>query len=168
MNWAVEVPLAIILGLGVIEDLRTKKVRNHLILVLAGLVILGLLVTGGIAALGHGVLGLTTALILTLPIVLIGAMGAGDMKLLMVFGLASDWGTTLETFLLSLVWGSILGILKVIASSQVRQTLHNLYGFINKDFRPSKSQMTHIPFTVAFLMGWVSLLTLRFYGVSLW
>lgn len=168
MKWAVEVPLAIILGVGVIEDLRTKKVGNHWVLGLAGLVTIGLLLTGGVQALGHGLLGVTTALILTLPIVLIGAMGAGDMKLLMVFGLASDWGTTLETFLLSMVWGSILGVLKVIASSQVRQTIHNLYGFFNKDFRTPRSQMTQIPFTVAFLMGWVSLLTFRFYGVSLW
>jgi prepilin peptidase CpaA len=168
MNWSSEMPLAIILGIGVIEDLRTKKVRNALILVLAGLVTTGLVFTGGVAALGQGILGMTTALILTLPIVLIGAMGAGDMKLLMVFGLASDWGTTLETFLLSLIWGSILGLIKVVASSQFRQTLHNLYGFINKDFRVSKSEMTHIPFTVAFLMGWISVITFRFYGVSLW
>jgi prepilin peptidase CpaA len=168
MNWAVEVPLAIILGIGVIEDLRTKKVRNALILILAGLVTVGLVVTGGVAALGQGILGLSTAFILTLPIVLVGAMGAGDMKLLMVFGLASDWGTTLETFLLSLVWGSILGLMKVAASSQLRQTIHNLYGFINKDFRVPKSEMTYVPFTVAFLMGWISVITLRFYGVSLW
>ncbi|MBX9767678.1 MAG: A24 family peptidase [Bdellovibrionales bacterium] len=168
MNWAAEVPLAIILGIGVIEDLRTKKVRNALILAMAGVVTVGLLFIGGLPILGQGFLGLTTAFILTLPLVLVGAMGAGDMKLLMVFGLASDWGTVLETFLLSLVWGCIIGVFKIVASSQVRQTLYNMYGFINKNFRAPKTAMTHIPYTVAYLMGWISLVTVRFYGVSLW
>lgn len=168
MTWAAEVPLAIILGIGVIEDLRTKKVRNALILWMAGIVAVGLVVFGGAPALGQGLLGLSTAFILTLPLVLAGAMGAGDMKLLMAFGLASDWGTVLETFLLSLIWGCIIGVIKIVASSQVRQTLYNMYGFINKNFRAPKTAMTHIPYTVAYMLGWISLLTFRFYGVSLW
>jgi prepilin peptidase CpaA len=121
---AILLVLAVILVAASISDIWTRRIPN-------GLIILGLAVGlaaqlwhgGGVGA-EHALAGIGTALIALLPYAL-GALGAGDVKLLGVVGALSGpvfllWtllGTVLAGGLLALAWAARRGVL--------RQTVEN-------------------------------------------
>ena len=79
----------LLLAYGCLSDLRTRRIPNELVVVLA---VLGLAYSTGTGAfpqgLLHGVEGLVTGLLIWLPFWLLGWLGAGDVKL---FAGAAAW-----------------------------------------------------------------------------
>jgi Flp pilus assembly protein protease CpaA len=88
-----------------------------------------------------------------LPLVLLGAIGAGDMKFMMCFGLIMGTVTTFEIFVYALFWGALIGVLQSAVAGRLALLLSNLVGFFYK-LKPAKPQK--IPYTVAILFGWLT------------
>src|SRR5687768_5345683 len=78
-----------ILIAGVIDDFRTRKVHNRLFLACSAIALVVVAAAGGIAAVPTAIFGFLAGLAIFLPLVLIKAIGAGDMKLLAAFGIAA-------------------------------------------------------------------------------
>ena len=98
-----------VLLLACVSDIRTRRIPNRLVLVLAigGLLVAPILLDGGIAG---AVLGLLVGLALWLPLYALGAIGAGDVKL---FAAAAAWlgpREALEAALLAAVIGGVLAV----------------------------------------------------------
>ncbi len=169
MNYSLDVSTAVgvlpviaatgIMAWAVVEDMRTRKFSNRTFLVsLAGALIISA-ACGGWAALVPSSLGLAAGFVLLLPLVLMGVVGAGDMKLVAAFGILAGWNAVLWTVVYGVVWGAIFGVIQILVRRQGRQLLTNL-----TTIAVLKSQqgleLHRIPFTVPLLLGWLSHLLL--------
>ncbi len=105
-------------GAGALVDLRTRRVPNALTFGIAGLgfALAGLQVTGSSVAAAFG--GLIVGLLLMLPGHLIGATGAGDVKLLAALGTLLGPAGIAAAFVYTLIAGGILVV--VVASHRGR------------------------------------------------
>lgn len=139
----------------IIGDLRSRKVKNSLVVSLAGS---ALILTGfleGPAGLTTSFFSFLTATVAVLPLYLLRVLGGGDVKLFMALSLLMDWQTSLYTIAFSFIWGSILGVTVVILKGQGRAFLNNLVSIFWR-VRPAETQTHKIPFTVALALGYFS------------
>ena len=88
-----------------------------------------------------------------LPLVLMGATGAGDMKFMMSFGILMGTIDIFQIFLFALFWGAFIGVLQAFLAGKGALLLNNLLGFSMK-LKPAETNK--IPYTVAILFGWLS------------
>lgn len=152
-----------ILGVGVFDDLRSKKVHNKLILILLPIALLSQFIGFGLSGISYGAFGFLLALSLTIPMVLAGMLGGGDMKLFSVFALATNMNAAIWVGMTSLFWGALLGIFRAIFLGQGLVLLTNTMGLLRKE-KPKEAHLTKIPYTVALLFGWLTYLTFQFIG----
>ena len=141
----------------IVDDLCFKKFHNWLFLTLCTLGFLFVFLfdfTDPLQAFG----GFLTGGALMLPLVLIGAIGAGDMKFMMSFGILMGSVLIFEIFIYSLFWGALIGLFRSFFSGHFPLVVQNLMGFFYK-VKPVKTQK--IPYTVAIFLGW---LTESFHG----
>lgn len=152
---AMAVPTLILIA-GVFADLRSRRVPNSLVIALA---IMGLGFSvfwhGWGPGLGHAFLGFGTALLVSWPLVTMGALGAGDMKLLAAFGLCAGWYAVAFTAIAAIVWGAILGLVRAALSGEGRAVLKNTIAILSRKKTEAMS-LHHIPYTVALLFGWMT------------
>lgn len=161
------IPTLILLA-GVVDDLRSRKVHNWLVLTLAAVALASTFWFAGWAGLQSGIFGMIVALVMTLPLVLGRILGAGDMKLLAVFGLACQWNAVASVLVLSIFWGAILGLMRAIVSGQAMTLIHSTLNVAMRR-KPSEESLQRMPYSVALLFGWLTHLTLlRLPGGSLW
>jgi Flp pilus assembly protein protease CpaA len=152
MTLALAIP-TIILALGVADDLRSRKVHNELVLACFGLAAAFCLYDGGAAGLLTGLMGLGAAAMLTLPLVLFGVLGAGDMKIFMAFGMAVTWDAVIGTGFGSLIWGAVFGIFRAMLSGELKLLMQNM---IHVAMKKPAVELHRIPYTVALFMGWAT------------
>lgn len=132
-------PTAVLAGLlvaAVWHDLRTRRIPNRLVLggAAAGLAFQALLTPGaglfsspfGGLGLLDGLAGLGLGLALLLPMYMLGAMGAGDVKLMAMSGAFLGPHQILGAVLLTLIAGGVLALTVALASGQLGQVLSNL------------------------------------------
>ena len=156
-----------ILLAGVVDDLLYKKVHNWMVLAALTLALATQFYIGGTTAVGWGLLSALVAASLCLPLVLTGMLGAGDMKLLMAFGLVTTIPIVIGVTLLSLFWGAVLGLLQSLLRGEIKSLFMNtvkvarLKKVENEDYH-------RIPYTIALFFGWLTQLTLVQAGFSLW
>jgi prepilin peptidase CpaA len=150
-----------ILAAGAADDLRSRKVHNELVLVLLVVAIAFSLFEGGAQGLLTGLLGMGAAILMTLPLVLFGIIGAGDLKLFMVFGFATTWEIVVYVGVAALVWGAILGVLRAIVAGEFKSLVSNTFGIVGR--KPVK-ELHRIPYTAALFMGWISYLAANWRG----
>ena len=107
-----------IVAIGIYTDLRFRKVPNKLSIALfiAAVLFKGLLY--GKAGLVEGFIGVGAVIGLMLPLVLARALGAGDMKLMLSFGMATNWSIVFWTLIYSIIWGAIVGVIVVLLNKQ--------------------------------------------------
>lgn len=103
------VVLATGLATAVVIDVRTRRIPNWLTgaLAAAGL---GMAFAGRGLTPGQAALGLLAGLLLMMPSHLIGATGAGDVKLMAAVGALVGPGLVLRAFLCSMVAGGVFAI----------------------------------------------------------
>lgn len=152
---------------GVIDDLRSRKVHNWLIVVGAVLATLVTIVTHGWSGVLMGIAGFCTATVLMLPLVILKIVGAGDMKLVMVVGIVSDWHPITETILLAIFVGAILGIFRTCLQGEGKLLIQNSINIFLRREKSRTLQLHTIPYTVALFLGWLSHLSLTSIGRSL-
>ena len=151
-----------ILLAGVIDDFRSRKFHNWLFLVCCAVALVVAVASGGISAMITAPLGFGAGIALFLPLVLVGIVGAGDMKLLAAFGIVAGWQSVLAVAVLSILWGAIFGVVQVILKGQLGSLLRNMYFIVTLKAKDKSAIDLHsMPFTVALLMGWLTHLVYR-------
>jgi prepilin peptidase CpaA len=118
---------ALIVGaLACATDLRGARIPNALTLsaIVAALTFHALAPTGvGLAAAG---LGLLVGLLVFFPFFALGAMGAGDVKLMAALGAWLGWYAAINVALFGAVAGGVLAIVVALCHGYLRTALGNL------------------------------------------
>ncbi len=158
-------PTALLLA-ACLTDIKYKKILNWFVVV-SFLVVLGYhLMFGHKEILFEGFTGLGMAIILTLPMYLMRAMSSGDLKIFTVFGFSTNVDAVIFTFIASLVWGSILGVVRAIFNKQGNVLWSNFIKIVKLQ-KPEPHTLHQIPFTVALLAGWFTYVLYTGYGRAL-
>jgi|SoiMethySBSTD1v2_1073268.scaffolds.fasta_scaffold241938_4 prepilin peptidase CpaA len=124
--------LMLLLVIAAVCDYRTHRIPNRL--VLSGAVF-GLIYTTVVPPMVHGTVlfplsGLLVGLLLFLPLYILRAMGAGDVKLLAMIGTFLGPVETLYAALASMIVGGFLSVLWVLARGRMLLMLQNLAAFL--------------------------------------
>lgn len=153
MSWAPLVLPTLLLLAGVITDVRSRKVYNWMVIAGFILALVQVLYFSGVAGLAPAVMAALLGMILTLPLVLIGVLGAGDMKLLMAFGMATSYAAVISVTLYSFVWAAVFGLIHAILSKQIVSVGRNMLA-LSRGQKPDAVTLHKIPFTVAMAVAW--------------
>jgi prepilin peptidase CpaA len=151
---------SIILFVAMITDLRERKIYNKWILIALFLAVGSSYYFYSYDGIQQGALAAGIALLLTLPLVLIGALGAGDMKLLFAFGLATTYQTVFSIMLLSFVWAAILGIVLAVYKGRVGHLMMNTFRLATNPAERKELDLQKIPYTVPIFLAWLTFILL--------
>lgn len=163
MMWAVA---TLILVAGLVDDLRSRKVHNALVVALFGATAVATLWFRGIDGSLLGGEAFLAALLITVPLFKMGVLGGGDVKLFAVFALAVDPTNMFWTLVYSLVWGALFGLTRAALQKQLLTVVRNTYKLAGRQ-RAEVQELHKIPYTFALLMGWCTVLTVAQSGGGL-
>lgn len=148
---------------GVVDDLRSRKVHNALLLALLPLVFLlsfyfrgweGSLLGGGAFLL---------ALMVTIPLFMMGILGGGDVKLFALFSFCLDPVSMLWTLIYSLLWGAVFGLTRAALQKQLLALVRVTYRAATRQ-RVQTQELHKMPYTFSLLLGWFTQLTILHTG----
>ncbi|HXT33636.1 MAG TPA: A24 family peptidase [Vicinamibacterales bacterium] len=114
--------LALGLGAAVFTDVRTRRIPNWLTGAIVGAAF-GLAFGGGPVTPMRALLGLVVGLALMLPGHVIGATGAGDVKLMAAVGAVVGPDVIFRVFLYSAVAGGVLAVVVALRRGRFNATL---------------------------------------------
>lgn len=166
---------ALLLGAGVIDDLRSRKIHNKLILIIGGLSLVSVYALPHDRDILHTTLqtliapwlAFGLAFILTLPLFGLKVWGGGDAKLFLAVSPLLIWPEIPIFLLTSLAWGAVLGLIRILLSGRMMQMFANLSQLILHRQPVNEQHLTKVPFSVALFFGFLSVATLRFYAAVL-
>lgn len=158
--------LFLMLVLAVITDLKDRKIPNKLVLfgLIASLVLqsLSMQVAGSL----NWLVGVAVAFACFIPLYLLRAMAAGDVKLMMAVGGFLGYPLILSAVMYSYLAGGLIAIGYVLVMGRFRQLIQNLYAlFIGKfikitsgvsvydDEQIVKQSVGRMPFALAIALG---------------
>jgi prepilin peptidase CpaA len=154
---------------GAISDARTRRIPN---LLTATSIAFGLLLhleTGGLSQMGMAaVAGLTGGAVFFIFFV-VGAMGAGDMKLMAAISVIAGFGHLGELFMAIALTGGVFALVLAIARGRLKATLVNVGSLIHHhaacgalphpDLNLENPQSLRLPYGVPIAAGcWIVLL----------
>jgi Flp pilus assembly protein protease CpaA len=142
----------IFLLIAVIDDLCFKKFHNWLFLTLTFIGFSYAIFLNPISPL-QAFGGFVAGGLLMLPLVLMGATGAGDMKFMMSFGTLLGTTTVFEVFVYALFWGALIGLFQTLFAGNLKLLFQNLKLLYYK-VKPVNTNQ--IPYTVAILFAWAT------------
>lgn len=151
---------SLLLAYAAYEDFRARRFPNRAFLAasLAGVALS--VATAGLSGLQQSALGLAGGFALLMPLTLMGAVGAGDMKLLAAFGSICGWVAAAETLLFGFVWGAVFGVAHAALNGQALALARNVARIAGT--RSSQGVALHrIPFAGALLLGFFAHLAYR-------
>ena len=144
-----------ILLAGVVDDLRSKKIHNWLILVLLTVTTFSVLLLQGVQGIFPALGKLFIALGITVPLVLMKVIGGGDMKLYAVLALVLSPRSLMVSLFCAFCWGAVLGLIKVILDKKTGLMYANFLSLF-KLKRPQADTLHAFPFSVSLFLGWLS------------
>lgn len=132
--------VVLILGLSaaVVTDVRTRRIPNWLTGAI-GAAGFGLACGGGGLTPAQAALGMLAGLLLMMPGHLIGATGAGDVKLMAAIGAVVGPGLILRTFLYTAVAGGLFALAVAARRGLLADTLHGATQLVTA---PSTARIT--------------------------
>lgn len=151
---------SLILIAGVANDIMSKKVHNALFVACVVMAIGHAFYVGGLDQLSVSFLSLFAAFLFFLPLVIFKITGAGDMKLMMAFALASSWNAVLLVSMYSLIWAAIFGLVKASLEGKVVTVFKNTMSLATK-YPVDNEKLHRFPYTVALFFGWLSYLAMH-------
>ena len=150
----------IVLLAGLIDDLRSRKIHNKLIIALTAVILTFILITKGFYGLLAALPGFAAALVICLPLNLMKVIGGGDLKLFMAAGLTMSAYETALVFLYAMPWALLLGLGKMAFDKSFKTFGENLMSIALLQ-KPDPKKLHAIPFSASLFFGWLSLLTLK-------
>lgn len=161
--WAVA---TLTLVAGLIDDLRSQKVHNVLVIALFATALAANLLLRDYSGVILGCLALVAALAMAVPLFVLGVVGGGDVKLFTVFALCVDPYTAFWTLTYSIIWGGIFGLTRATLQKEILVLVRNTYKLAKRQ-KLQTQELHKIPYTFALLLGWFTQLTLMRAGLSL-
>lgn len=143
-----------------IDDLRSKKIHNKLLLILLPFVLVAVFFLQGLEGLKAGGISALLALLIGLPLYFSRAIGGGDLKLLVLLALSLSWRDFLWIGFCSLPWALLLGLVKIALDKKIKEFLWNLV-FLFQDKKRKNLELHSIPYSIALFASWMSFLSLR-------
>lgn len=147
-----------ILVAGVLEDFRAKKFRNWMFVAGALAGFAASFAFAGGEGLQNAALGFLAGLALMLPLALMGAVGAGDMKLLAAYGAAAGAGAAWQVGAFGFAWGAVFGVLQAALKGEASALFRNV-GKVATERTAANVSLHKIPFAAALFVGWLTHLT---------
>jgi len=160
-----------LLAMAVVSDLRTRRIPNTLAVTGIGLAFamhIAAMATGAAALAGPGwwspFAGLAAGFALLLPLHLLRATGAGDVKLMTMVGAFVGAPSVLTATLYTLVAGGVLSLVFMLSRGVAAQTLANVR-FMLTDWAlravsgqgarlaPLQTTAARLPYAVAIALG---------------
>lgn len=152
---------SLILIVAAVDDLKTRKIHNWLVGTCFIVATVSVTLVYGWQGFTSGFVASSLALTLTLPLVLVKALGAGDMKIMLAFAMVSQWQIVFWVIVYALMWGAILGLIKAFIDKRGLLLLRNTFFIATRKLSASDPGMTKIPFSIALIFGWLTQLTLN-------
>lgn len=152
------IPTAILLA-GVVNDIKSQRVRNPLVIALAAIGLISSTVLFGLPGLQTSLMSAGFAFICALPLYMARVFGGGDLKLFVAFGFATGWTSIIGTLLASLFWGATLGVIRAIAGGQFKTLIFSTLS-VAKRKGTVLEDLHKIPYSFALLIGWLTQITL--------
>lgn len=150
----IDVLSTLILTAGFVDDVRSRKIHNKLLLALLAFAVIIVFALRGFSGLGYGLFSMLLATLLTYPLVVIGALGAGDLKLFATFAFTSDPYSVVVVYLYSLVAGAMIGLVRAALGGELLAVFRSTTALAAH--RASKDLGSfNIPFSAALLLGWL-------------
>ena len=174
--------LTLAMAMAIDADLRVRRIPNVLVLLVlaAGLVlnVIGpdngragpLAPFPGALGLGSALLGVLVGLTFFLPLHLVHAMGAGDVKLLAALGAFLGSVEVINVALFILMAGGVLAVARMLWSGTSRRVLANVRLAMSamvgggQRFDPTTQSADRMPYALAFAGGLASYGYWRFVG----
>jgi prepilin peptidase CpaA len=156
-----------LLSFATFTDLKTKKISNKLVIVTFAVSVLFSFVSQnfGLSAFVNLLTSFATAVIFLLPLWMMKAVGGGDIKFLIALSPLLPWQSLILMILFSLIWGGLLGVLRVLLSGQGKSFLTNLKLLLLRQ-KLETSTLHTMPYSVALLLGFLSQITVTSLGVN--
>ncbi len=149
-------PTALLL-IAVVDDLRSRKIHNKLILILLPFSLSFVVLLKGLIGLKVGLISALLAFVIGVPLNLGRVIGGGDLKVLILFALTVNWITLSYSFFYSLPWALLLGVFKILFDKKFKDFLSNLFLIFLFKLKKTNTESLHtIPFSIALLLGWLS------------
>ena len=114
--------LALGLGTAVVTDIRTRRIPNWLTAGMASAGF-GIAVGGGHVTPVQAALGMALGLMLMLPGHLIGATGAGDVKLMAAVGSVVGTASIMRVFLYTAIAGGVFAVAVALRRGRLQRTV---------------------------------------------
>lgn len=154
---------AVYLALAFITDVRSMKIPNLLTVsaTMMGLIYHG--TTSGLEGIMFAVKGITVGFIVVLIMYLVGAVGAGDVKLFGGIGAWCGLWFTLQAIIYSVLFAGLIGVFILLwrqeTVKRMRKMVTNIAGvFIFRSLAPwanGKADYLRFPFMIAVLPGMI-------------
>lgn len=138
-------------------DVHRHRVPNYLVMLGLVLGVVTQAYAGGFSGLAEGGLGLLTGFALFLPMYLLGGMAAGDVKLMAVVGLFLDPYSAMWAALLSVMAGSVIGLVIILLCGQMGRTatryllMARARSYLSPE--PGEVAAKAFPYSIAILVG---------------
>ena len=149
-----------ILLLACIDDLRSRKIHNKLILFMLALTLPAVFLLNGWDGLREGGLSALLALLFAVPLTLARVIGGGDLKLFILIAFTLHFRDLFWIAIYSLPWALLLGLIKIALDKKLKDFLWNIL-FLFKNRSPKGLDFHSIPYSIALFMAWLSLLTVK-------
>ncbi len=143
---------------GMVDDLRSRKVHNSLVLTLFALTVAASLYFRGPQESLPGLIAFGLALLITVPLFATRILGGGDVKLFGVFALALDPINMFWTLVYSIIWGAVFGVTRAALEKQLMMLVRNTYRTASRQ-KVQAQEIQKLPYTFALLLGWFTQLT---------
>lgn len=154
----------LILFAGFVDDMRSRKVHNWLVLAAAVVAVVASLALRGWSGTQLGLMALALAIVVTIPVYFAKVVGGGDVKLVWAFALATEPTAIFWTLTYSIFWGALFGLTRSALQGQLPVLVKNTFRLATRRRSQQPMELHKIPYTFALLMGWCTHLTMIRWG----
>lgn len=149
----------IILFVAVLFDVKTYKIPNVWVMISILLAIISSYYFYGFVGIKQGAIAAGVAIIMMLPLVLLGVLGAGDMKIMFAFGLATTYPAVFTVIIFSFLWAAIVGVSLAFIKGRGLELLLNTFKIMTTG-PGEKKDLQKIPYSIALILGWITFILL--------
>ena len=150
----------LILLIACVDDLRSRKIHNKLILFMLAGTLPAVFFLKGWEGLTTGGLSALFALLFAVPLTLSKVIGGGDLKLFVLIAFTLSFRELFWIAIYSLPWALLLGLIKIALDKKLKDFFWNIL-FLFRHRSVKGLEFHSIPYSIALFMAWLSFLTVK-------